>query len=93
MGAQGKASVQEDRKSQSDQMGDAQESFFANLPELTEFEDVVSTHRHQQAPDTWHVVITDVKGSTQAIESGRYKDVNAVGVASIIALRNAIPDL
>ena len=74
-------------------MGDASEKFFSELPELTAFEDAVSTHRHTQAPEDWHVVITDVKGSTKAIESGRYKDVNAVGVASIIALRNAIPDL
>lgn len=74
-------------------MGDASEKFFSDLPELTAFEDAVSTHRHSQAPDDWHIVITDVKGSTTAIEAGRYKDVNAVGVASIIALRNAIPDL
>jgi hypothetical protein len=39
------------------------------------------------------VVITDVRGSTRAIEAGRYRDVNALGVASIVALRNALPDL
>jgi hypothetical protein len=38
-------------------------------------------------------VITDVVGSTKAIEEGRYKDVNAVGVASIVALRNALRGL
>ncbi len=27
-------------------------------------------------PDDWYVAITDVKGSTKAIEAGRYKDVN-----------------
>lgn len=74
-------------------MGNASERFFSDLPELTAFEDAVSTQRHRQAPDDWHIVITDVKGSTKAIESGHYKDVNAVGVASIIALRNAIPDV
>lgn len=74
-------------------MGNASDKFFSELPELTAFEDAVSTRRHCQAPDDWHVVITDVKGSTNAIESGHYKDVNAVGVASIIALRNAIPDV
>lgn len=74
-------------------MGALSEKFFSDLPELTAFEDAVSTHRHSQVPDDWHIVITDVKGSTQAIEAGLYKDVNAVGVASIIALHNAIPDL
>lgn len=72
-------------------MGAPSETFFSSLPELAAFEDAVSTHRHSQVPEDWHVVITDVKGSTQAILAGRYKDVNAVGVASIIALRNAIP--
>jgi hypothetical protein len=45
------------------------------------------------APEEWLVVITDVRGSTRAIEAGRYRDVNALGVASIVALRNALPDL
>ena len=36
-----------------------------------------------RAPDDWFVVITDVKGSTKAIEAGRYKDVNIIGAASI----------
>src|SRR5688572_4630919 len=70
-----------------------EERFFADLPELVDFEEVISTRRHVQAPDDWNVVITDVVGSTQAIESGHYKDVNALGVACIIALRNALPDI
>jgi hypothetical protein len=74
-------------------MGDNDESFFTKLAELTSFDDVISTEHHQQAPETWHVVVTDVAGSTQAIENGYYKDVNAVGVASILALRNALADV
>ena len=48
---------------------------------------------YANAPEEWLVVITDVRGSTRAIEEGRYRDVNALGVASIVALRNALPDL
>ena len=48
---------------------------------------------YASAPEEWLVVITDVRGSTRAIEEGRYRDVNALGVASIVALRNALPDL
>src|SRR5690606_21969351 len=44
-------------------------------------------------PADWLLVITDVRGSTKAIEQGRYKDVNALGVSSIIALRNALSGL
>lgn len=71
----------------------ADEGFFLQLPELTEFREVAERARYADAPASWHVVITDVHGSTSAIEAGRYKDVNALGVASIVALRNAIPDV
>ena len=54
---------------------------------------VTELGNYRQAPASWVVVISDVKGSTQAIEAGRYKDVNALGVASIVALRNAMGGL
>ena len=72
-------------------MGD--ETFFRDLPPLTVFSDVPDPSVYRQAPDSWCLVITDVQGSTKAIEAGRYKDVNALGVASIVAVRNAIPDV
>lgn len=74
-------------------MGEPNETFYSNLPEFSDFGEAVSASHHQPVPDDWHVVITDVRGSTEAIESGRYRDVNALGVASIIALGNAIPDV
>lgn len=43
-------------------------------------------------PAAWYVVITDVVGSTQAIEAGHYRQVNLLGAASIIALLNLNPD-
>jgi hypothetical protein len=48
---------------------------------------------YHDVPSDWLVVITDVRGSTRAIEAGRYRDVNALGVSSIIALENALPDV
>jgi Protein of unknown function (DUF3095) len=69
------------------------EDFYARLPEISEFDEVVAASLHRPVPDDWHVVISDVRGSTAAIEAGRYRDVNALGVASIVALRNALPDL
>lgn len=38
-------------------------------------------------------VASDIQGSTQAIKAGRYKQVNALGAASIIALLNAVHPL
>ena len=63
--------------------------FFAELPELRDFASVADPNVYVDAPNGFHVVITDVRGSTQAIEAGRYRDVNALGVACIVALCNA----
>ena len=68
-------------------------TFYARLPLLDSFIDATSLERYHPAPDDWAVVISDVEGSTRAIEAGRYKDVNAVGVASIVAIQNALPGI
>jgi hypothetical protein len=69
------------------------DAFFARLPEVTRFNECADPRCYQEAPRSWLVVVTDVRGSTRAIEAGRYRDVNALGVASIIALCNAFPEL
>ncbi len=69
------------------------EAFYAELPAFTDFVEVTNPTHYRPAPDDWLVVVTDVIGSTKAIEAGRYKDVNSLGVASIVALRNALPDV
>ncbi|MFV8756410.1 DUF3095 domain-containing protein [Nannocystaceae bacterium ST9] len=69
------------------------ESFYAELPAFAEFVEVTNPAHYRPAPDDWLVVITDVIGSTKAIEAGRYKDVNSLGVASIVALRNALSEV
>jgi hypothetical protein len=72
---------------------DDRDDFFAKLPEVVSFADVTSPRSYHAAPPTWRVVITDVCGSTRAIEAGRYKDVNALGAGCIIAVRNALADV
>ncbi len=69
------------------------EGFFRELPELSEFSQAAELQKYADAPPSWHVVITDVRGSTRAIEAGRYRDVNALGVSSIVAVQNALSDL
>jgi hypothetical protein len=69
------------------------EDFLHAVPEIERFSDVIEARYYVEAPPHWHVVLTDVRGSTKAIEAGRYRDVNALGVASIVALRNATPEL
>lgn len=62
--------------------------FYSHLEPFDTFADVADLDNYQTAPDDWHVIIADVKGSTQAIEEGRYKQVNMVGAACINAVLN-----
>ena len=63
--------------------------FYAELPVLTEFEDVGSLDNYSPLPDDWHIALCDVRNSTAAVEAGRYKNVNTVGAAVITAMLNA----
>ena len=73
--------------------GESDERFYADLPDLVEFEQVLDAALYAEGPDSWMIALTDVRGSTEAIERGRYRDVNAMGVASIIGVLNAMRDV
>lgn len=62
--------------------------FYANIPPFDDFSGIADDDNYCVAPDDWHVVIADVKGSTRAIAEGRYKDVNMIGAACINAVLN-----
>ena len=62
--------------------------FYANLESFDAFADVADMDNYRTAPDDWYVIIADVKGSTQAIDEGRYKQVNMIGAACINAVLN-----
>ena len=64
--------------------------YYTSIPAFTSFSDVSNPAVYKAAPETWSIVITDVRGSTKAIEEGRYKDINIVGVCSIIGVINAL---
>ena len=66
------------------------ENFFADLPALSQFSELTHSSVYRQVPSDWWIVISDIVASTQAIEAGRYKDVNLLGAASIAALKNAL---
>ncbi|MBI1363716.1 MAG: DUF3095 family protein [Proteobacteria bacterium] len=65
-------------------------NFYNRLEPFDRFADVTNMRHYAPVPDDWYVVITDVRGSTQAIKDGRYRDVNTVGVAGLIAVKNAL---
>jgi hypothetical protein len=62
--------------------------FYASIPAFDEFSGIADSDNYRVAPDDWHVIIADVKGSTRAIAEGRYKDVNMIGAACINAVLN-----
>ena len=68
------------------------ESFYAKMPAFTNFADLTQIENFQEVPSDWVVIITDVRGSTKAIEAGRYKDVNTIGAATIVSLNNVMED-
>lgn len=69
-----------------------QSQFYHRLPSFSEFRDITDDRHFTRAPDDWFVVITDVKGSTKAIEAGRYKDVNTIGAASISVVQETLKE-
>lgn len=67
--------------------------FFKNLPPIKDFNEILASGSYQDAPEDWSVVLTDVQGSTKAIEEGRYRDVNMMGAAGLVAIRNLLSDI
>ena len=68
----------------------ASTDFYQQLPGFRDFAGITDDGNFRAAPRDWKVIITDVKDSTGAIEAGRYKDVNTIGAASIVAAHNAL---
>ncbi|MCC5815697.1 MAG: DUF3095 domain-containing protein [Leptospira sp.] len=64
------------------------EDFYRNLKAIENFAGIIDPNHYSPVPEDWYVVITDVVNSTQAIEEGRYKDVNTAGGLAAMALSN-----
>ncbi len=55
---------------------------------MEEFKDITNERLFRDAPVDWFVVVSDVKGSTIAIDEGRYHDVNFVASCATTAVLN-----
>ena len=69
------------------------DEFYADLKCFDTFVQLTDFDRYQPLPDDWFIAIADVVQSTRAIEAGRYKAVNTVGAAVLVAITNALPAL
>ncbi len=65
-------------------------NFYGNLRGFSDFSELNNEAYYTDIPDDWYVIISDIKGSTRAIEEGRYKEVNTLGAASISVLQKAL---
>ncbi|MEG4291605.1 DUF3095 domain-containing protein [Microcoleus sp. C2C3] len=64
------------------------ENFYSQLPLLDNFIQITDLGNFFDVPEDWYIVVTDIRGSTQAIEAGKYKEVNLLGACSIVAVLN-----
>lgn len=67
--------------------------FYLSLKRFKEFERLSEISNFTEVPADWYVVLTDVAGSTKAIENGRYQDVNMLGASCIAAVEEVFGGL
>lgn len=66
----------------------ASSGFVESLPLIRTMREAVEPGVYRRLPEDWLIALTDVRGSTENLAAGRYKEVNGVGVAAIAAVRN-----
>lgn len=67
--------------------------FYAELSVILDFAETTRRENCVPLPEDWHVALCDVRDSTGAITTGRYKHVNTLGAAAITAVLNAAGEL
>ncbi|RMG69641.1 MAG: DUF3095 domain-containing protein [Chloroflexi bacterium] len=67
-------------------------TFYTQIPPIDNISQIIDPAHYYDVPADWYIAATDVKGSTQAVANGNYKEVNAVAAASITALLNLAPN-
>ncbi len=69
------------------------EEFYSNIKALKNFTQVANFENYVELPNDWCVLVADIKGSTKAIQEGRYKAVNTLGVSVITGTLNQLGGL
>ncbi|SHN43890.1 DUF3095 domain-containing protein [Chitinophaga sp. CF418] len=64
--------------------------FYSRLPvnRIPLSELLTEEHLFYQVPDNWHVIVTDIKGSTAVVQKGLHETVNQIATGSIVAVLN-----
>lgn len=64
--------------------------FYQNMAPFKNFSELSIADYFHNVPESWYVIITDVRGSTKAIQEGRYKQVNIIGASCISSAVNVM---
>ncbi len=67
--------------------------FYQNLPPIRTPSEVFDPTRYAQAPADWLIAVSDIQGSTAAVQAGNHSDVNFAAAAMIAALNNLCGDI
>jgi len=67
-------------------------NFYEKLPEFSDFRKVSDGSLYNPVPDDWRIIAGDIRNSTEAIEKGKYKEVNMAGASIIAAISNLFKD-
>lgn len=62
--------------------------FYRQLKPIQDFVQIHDLNHFVEAPSDWMVLLSDVKGSTKAVQEGRAKDVNMLGASLITLISN-----
>ena len=71
--------------------GGVEDRFYSELPPFGSFNGIVQREHYRALPDGWIVGVADIVNSTDAITSGKYREVNTVGAAVLAAVSNRLP--
>ena len=72
-------------------MSDTNTHFYRDLVPFHSFvEEAFEPSFYVDLPEDWILVVADITGSTKAVESGKYAEVNYLGAACIVAVTNAL---
>lgn len=66
------------------------ENFYSELESFADFKEITDDRHYTPVPMDWCIVFSDIVGSTSLIENQRYKDVNTIGAATIVTVKNAL---
>ncbi|MCF0069285.1 DUF3095 domain-containing protein [Dyadobacter sp. CY261] len=66
------------------------EQFYSRLPanHISLGELLTEEHLFYNVPESWHVVITDIRNSTNAVKGGLHQTVNLIATGSIVSILN-----